>query len=87
MSVRNMSTQDDKSDNKLVCEPHDGTRTPEFLIFKRNFKSAASAIYLHEDDDVLDASRPHRPRASRSYTGRACFYVMLSLPLWPISNW
>ena len=38
---------------RRLCEPHDGSRTPSFLPFKRNFKTGLDAIFLHEDDYSL----------------------------------
>ena len=38
---------------RRICEPHDGSRTPSFLIFKRNFKTCMDSIFLHEDDYSL----------------------------------
>ena len=41
---------DDRRGPRLYCSPHDGSRTPSFIKFKREFKTGASAHYLHEDD-------------------------------------
>ena len=35
---------------RTYCEPHDGARSPNFLAFKRNFKTGSSAHFLSEDD-------------------------------------
>ena len=38
---------------RTYCDPHDGSRTPNFLRFKRNFMTGSSAHFLHEDDYSL----------------------------------
>ena len=35
---------------RTYCDTHDGSRTPIFLRFKRNFMAGSSAQFLHEDD-------------------------------------
>ena len=35
---------------RRYCEPHDGTRTPSFRHFKRDFATGARAQFLSEDD-------------------------------------
>ena len=35
---------------RKLCEPHDGSRTTSFLVFKRNFKAPCDSMFLHEDD-------------------------------------
>ena len=32
------------------CDPWNGSRSPGFLKFKRDFRAAAMGYYLHEDD-------------------------------------
>ena len=42
---------DTRRDNKLLTEtPHDGSRTPKFIKFKRDFQAGADAWFLHDDD-------------------------------------
>ena len=35
---------------RLLCEPHNGSRTTEWLRFERDFSVATDAIFMHEDD-------------------------------------
>jgi hypothetical protein len=44
---------DDFKGNALICEPHNGSRTPQFAIFKRNFRTALDAMFLTDDSDSL----------------------------------
>jgi hypothetical protein len=44
---------DDFKGTPLICEPHDGSRSPRFAIFKRNFRTGMDAIFLSDDSDSL----------------------------------
>ena len=41
---------DDYKGNRLFCDAWNGTRSPAFLKFKRDFRAGAAAMFLHEDD-------------------------------------
>ena len=47
-----MSSGRDDNDgrNALFCDAWNGSRTPAFAKFKRDFKTGAHAWFLHEDD-------------------------------------
>ena len=49
------SESDRDSNNKLFCEPWNGSRTPagSTRTFKRDFKAQANALFLHEDDHSI----------------------------------
>ena len=44
------STDDHYTSNRLFCDPHNGSRSPQFMKFKRDFKTGADAMFLNEDD-------------------------------------
>ena len=48
-----MSNDSEPKKDYLICEAWNGSRTPGFLKFKRDFMTGMSAIYLHEDDYSL----------------------------------
>ena len=39
-----------KEGDRLYCRKWNGTRSPDFISWKRDFKTGASAHFLHEDD-------------------------------------
>ena len=39
-----MARTDDKDLHKLICDPWDGSRTPAFRTFKRDFQAGAMAM-------------------------------------------
>ena len=41
---------DDSRAGSLICDAWNGSRSPLFLKFTRDFKTGADAIFLHEDD-------------------------------------
>ena len=41
------------NNSKLRCDLHDGSRSPSFLKFCRNFKTAMKAEFLKDDDFCL----------------------------------
>ena len=46
-----MSRDDDDRSRKLFTDSAwNGSRSPEFRKFKRDFKAGANALFLHEDD-------------------------------------
>ena len=49
-------SDDQGGSNRLFCDAWNGSRSPGFLKFKRDFKTGADATFLHEDDDSLWAA-------------------------------
>ena len=49
---RHMSrgSDDQNGHSRLFTDAWDGSRTPLFLRFKRDFQAGADAVFLHEDD-------------------------------------
>ena len=45
-----MTSRDDHKHDRLVCDAWNGSRTPGFLKFKRDFQAGLTALFLHEDD-------------------------------------
>ena len=43
-------TDSTKNLPRLLCEPHDGSRSTKFLKFARDFKSGCSAEFAQNDD-------------------------------------
>ena len=48
-----MASKDENSTNRLFCDSWNGSRTPAFLKFKRDFSAGMGATFLHEDDYSL----------------------------------
>jgi hypothetical protein len=48
-----MAQHDNNSKITLFCEAWNGSRTLEFLKFKRDFMAGMGAYFLHEDDYSL----------------------------------
>ena len=48
-----MASKDDSPTNRLFTDPWNGSRTPAFLKFKRDFSAGMGATFLHEDDYSL----------------------------------
>ena len=48
-----MASRDEYKTNALFSEPWNGSRTPGFMKFKRDFEAGMSATFLHEDDYSL----------------------------------
>ena len=48
-----MDSKDNSKSNALFTEPWNGSRTPGFLKFKRDFAAGMGASFLHEDDYSL----------------------------------
>ena len=44
---------DDFKSTGLICDPHNGSRTPQFAIFKRNFRTVTDSIFLQDDSDSV----------------------------------
>ena len=47
------NSDDDNKRFTLFCDPWNGSRTPGFRKFKRDFSTGASALFLHEDDSSI----------------------------------
>ena len=45
-----MSNETNNARNKMLCDPHDGSRSPKFLKFCRDFKAAMSGQFTDKDD-------------------------------------
>ena len=43
-------SDDQNTKNTLFCDPWNGSRSSGFIKFKRDFKTGAEAMFLHEDD-------------------------------------
>lgn len=43
-------SDDHSNSNRLFCDAWNGSRTPGFAKFKRDFETGADAMFLHEDD-------------------------------------
>ena len=41
---------ENKSRISLVCAPHDGSRSPAFLKFQRDFRAGTQAEFVKDDD-------------------------------------
>ena len=50
LKVMSNGRDDQPNQSSLFCDAWDGSRSPLFLKFKRDFEAGADAIFLHEDD-------------------------------------
>ena len=48
-----MTSNDNSRSDRLFSDPWNGSRTPAFLKFKRDFSAGMGAMFLHEDDYSL----------------------------------
>ena len=44
---------DDFGKGSLICDPHNGSRTPQFNIFKRNFRTVLDSMFMTDDSDSI----------------------------------
>jgi hypothetical protein len=51
-----MTDSTDKRLPRLLCEPHDGSRSLKFLKFKRDYRASMRAEFLAEDEYSLWAN-------------------------------
>ena len=51
-----MSSHDNSEQDRLFCDPWNGSKTPGFRKFKRDFLTGMGATFMHEDDYSLESA-------------------------------
>ena len=76
---------DRRAGERLLCEPHNGSRTTEWLRFERDFSVQTDAIFLTEDGAEIpyhQLSRGQKAGGSAAIEGTFLGRGLQTLPVW-----